>query len=147
MDEGGALVAGLGGLGVLGPLFDGRFPLPDPDPSRVLESQQTAPRSHKLAGSLTTTEGWEQNADIKPGRQTPGQRLSTGATDVVELAGASVVVVVVEALESSLLDGVVEVVVEATAVVLGGGFGEVVEFLAEGISSRRVMQHLPPLAH
>lgn len=56
MAEVGALVAGLDA---------GRAVVADPDPdeasgrvdSRVLESQQTAPRSHKLAGSLMTTDG------------------------------------------------------------------------------------------
>ena len=54
--------------------------------SRVFESQQTAPFSHKLGGSLITTDGLEQNADISPGKQTPGHlSFCLGALVVVGL--------------------------------------------------------------
>ena len=64
----------------------------------VLESQQTEPRSHKFGGLLMTIEGLVQKADINPGKQTPGQRVSgalvmTGRAVVV--VGRAVVVVVV----------------------------------------------------
>ena len=80
----GALVEGRDGLGV-------ETPLEPPDcgeaPSRVLESQQTEPRSQRFGGLLMTMEGLEQKADIKPGRQTPGQRF-IGASVVVVAATA-----------------------------------------------------------
>lgn len=87
MAEEGALVAGLDGLGVDTPFG----PFDCWTPSRTLESQQTDPLSQRLGGLLTTTDGLEQKADIKPGRQTPGQRFN-GAAVVVE-AGLALVVV------------------------------------------------------
>ena len=59
------------------------------------ESQQTAPRSHRFGGLLITTDGLVQKADIRPGKQTPGQRFGVALVVVV---GAWVVVVVVVAL-------------------------------------------------
>ena len=145
----GALVVGRTGLAVeelgeseLVPLL-----LLDPALSRVFESQQTAPRSHKLAGSLITTEGLEQKADMSPGKQTPGH-LCLGAA-VVEVGVALVVVEVVRTVEE----------VASTAfwvVVVGRGLEEgrsdvvVVPFFCsagpDGGPSRRLIQHFPPLA-
>ena len=87
----GAFVVGRAGLGVLGELDEVPLllPLPAGASSRVFESQQTAPFSHKLGGSLMTTEGLEQNADMRPGKQTPGHRLGAA---VVVVPGAFVVV-------------------------------------------------------
>ena len=83
MAEFGALVEGRDGLGV-------ETPVEPPDcgeaPSRVLESQQTEPRSQRLGGLLMTMEGLEQKADIKPGRQTPGQRFNGAPVVVVAAA-------------------------------------------------------------
>lgn len=91
----GAFVVGRAGLGVdeLGELEEVPLllPLPEGASSRVLESQQTAPFSHKFGGSLITMEGLEQNADIRPGKQTPGHRLG----DAVVVVGAFVVVAMV----------------------------------------------------
>lgn len=139
MAEAGALVGGRDGLLVETP-FDPEPPDCGVAPSRVFESQQTEPRSQRLGGLLMTMEGFEQKADIKPGRQTPGQRFN----------GAAVVVVVVLALV---------VVVDGRAVVddpgtleLGDDGRELAGAVAffcsvdPPVPSRRLMQHLPPLA-
>ena len=65
-----------------------------PPPCLGFESQHTAPRSHRSRGLLMTTDGLVQKADIRPGRQTPGQRVRRGFV-VVGVVGAGVVVVVV----------------------------------------------------
>ena len=111
----GAFVVGRAGLGVdeLGELEEVPLllPLPAGASSRVLESQQTAPFSHKLGGSLMTMEGLEQNADMRPGKQTPGHLLGVA---VVVVVGAFVVVAtVVEEAASAVRSD--EVVVDAAA--------------------------------
>lgn len=143
MAEAGALVEGRDGLGVETPLD--AEPLPDcwVAPSRVFESQQTDPRSHRLGGLLMTMEGFEQKADIKPGRHTPGQRFNGAVVVVVAAAVLGLAVVVVDGLA---------VVEDAAGRALGDGrlAGVVALFLCSltpPLPSRRLMQHLPPLAH
>lgn len=144
MVEVGAFVDGLDGLGVDVSLE------PEPllgcwTPSRVFESQQTEPFSQRLGGLLITTDGLEQKADIRPGRQTPGQRFN-GAVVVVVVEAVGFLVVVVNGLT---------VVDDTAGRALGDGRGAVaVEFFCSAfpafpalllLPSRRLMQHLPPL--
>ena len=152
MAEAGALVGGRDGLLFVDPLD----PELDPDPpdwgaeSRVLESQQMEPRSQRLGGLLTTTDGFEQKADINPGKQTPGQRLGCA---VVVVEGLAVVVVVVALGLAVVGRAVVDVTADGLEL-LGGGrapeVGAVTLFvfcsLIPPLPSRRLMQHLPPLA-
>lgn len=135
-------------MGFEGGLAVGRAGLTEDAPpvcdgvSRFFESQQTEPRSHKLGGSFMITEGFEQKADMSPGKQTPGHRLS-GAGVVVVLGLA----VVVEAGLVVVLDG--RRVVELGRGLLAGRAEVEVPFLvspeeAPPPFSRRLIQHLPP---
>lgn len=126
----GALVEGLDGLGVDDPPPDGA------GPSRVFESQQTDPRSQRLGGSLITTDGLEQKADIRPGRQTPGHRF-IGSCVVVDTLPDDLTVV-----ED---DG--RTVVEDVGGLVDGRVTGAVAFFCSACPSRRLMQHLPPLEH
>lgn len=134
----GGLVVGRPGL-----LVD---ELSDSGDSRFFESQHTEPRSHKLGGLLMITDGFEQNADMRPGRQTPGHRLS-GAGDVV----LGLAVVVAAALVEAGAAG--RGVVELGRTVLDGRAEVEVPFLVSPPEdaplpvSRRLMQHLPPFEH
>lgn len=141
----GALVGGRDGLLFVDPELD-----PDPPDcrlSRVLESQQMDPRSQRLGGLLTMTDGFEQKADIKPGKQTPGQRFGRGAVVVV---GAAVVVI----FGLAVVGLAVVVVAKDGLELLGEGrdpeAGAVTLFvfcsLIPPLPSRRLMQHFPPLA-
>ena len=133
----GGLVVGRPGLEVAGPSDSGV--------SRFFESQQMEPASHKLGGSLITTDGFEQNADMSPGRQTPGHRFRGAAVVVVDglavVEGAALAVVLdgrgVVLLGRGLLDGRADVEVP---------FRVSVEAAALPFS-RRLMQHLPPFEH
>lgn len=105
------------------------------------------PRSQRLGGLLTTTDGLEQKADINPGRQTPGQRFGTEAV-VVE--GAEVVVafglaVVGRAVVDVTTDGL-ELPADGRDPEAGAVTLFVFCSLAPPPPSRRLMQHLPPLA-
>jgi hypothetical protein len=106
------------------------------------------PRSQRLGGLLTTTDGLEQKADIKPGKQTPGQRLGWAVVVVEGLF-------VVEATFGLVVVGRTVVVVPTEGFeLLGEGrapeVGAVTLFvfcsLIPPLPSRRLMQHLPPLA-
>lgn len=109
------------------------------------------PRSQRLGGLLTTTDGLEQNADISPGKQTPGQRLGCA---VVVVEGLAVVEVVVAFGLAVVGRAVVDVTTDGFELLLGEGrapeTGAVTLFvfcsLSPPLPSRRLMQHLPPLA-
>lgn len=133
----GGLVDGRPGLVVEGPSDS-------EGDSRFFESQQIEPGSHKFGGSLMTMEGFEQKADMSPGKQTPGHRFRGAGVVVVD--GLAVVEVATLA-----------VVVDGRGVVLGLGLldGRVdveVPFLVSPEEaalpfSRRLIQHLPPFEH
>lgn len=105
------------------------------------------PRSQRLGGLLTTTDGLEQKADINPGRQTPGQRFGT---ETVVVEGAEVVVafglaVVGRAVVDVTTDGL-ELPADGRDPEVGAVTLFVFCSLAPPPPSRRLMQHLPPLA-
>lgn len=66
----------------------------DSGPWRVLESQQTDPRSQRFGGLVMMTDGLEQKAPINPGKQTPGQRFK-GPSVVVGIVVVAFGVVVI----------------------------------------------------
>ena len=109
------------------------------------------PRSQRFGGLLTTTDGLEQNADINPGKQTPGQRLGCA---VVVVEGLAVVEVVVAFGLAVVGRAVVDVTTDGFELLLGEGRAPetravtlfVFCSLIPPLPSRRLMQHLPPLA-
>jgi hypothetical protein len=108
------------------------------------------PRSQRLGGLLTTTDGLEQKADINPGKQTPGQRLGCA---VVVVEGLAVVVVVVALGLAVVGRAVVDVTADGFELLGAGRAPEVGAVtllvfcsLIPPLPSRRLMQHLPPLA-